>query len=218
MVAPGAGTEGQLGSATPSPLEAAVEFGSTFMVPASPATVFANLLDPEVMRECIPGCEELMRLAEEQYRGRMRSEIAHVRFDAGFSANVLECEAPTRLRAVLQGEDKKIASSIRIDANLELREKGPVTSLSYSLELALWGRVGRLGEAIVRRRSVEVQQQFEEAFVAHCRGDAVRASSLGTAEEPLARSVAERQPPPRPEPLARRSWWRRVLARLLGQR
>jgi hypothetical protein len=32
------------------------------------------------------------------------------------------------------------------------------------MDLALWGKLGRLGEPIVRRRSVEVEQQFSAAF------------------------------------------------------
>lgn len=188
-----------------------MEFGSSFVVPAPPSTVYAKLLDPDVMRECIPGCEELVRLDEAHYRGRMRSEIAHVRFDAAFSANVIESEPPLRIRAVLQGEDKKIASSLRINADLELVDKGPLTTLSYSLDLALWGRVGRLGEAIVRRRSVEVQQQFEEAFVLACRGEAVRAAG-----EELPAHVAEAAAPA--ASVERLSWWGRVRNWLAGRR
>jgi carbon monoxide dehydrogenase subunit G len=145
-----------------------MDLGSTFVVPAPSSVVFAALLDPEVMRACITGCEELEQLSATSYRGRMRSEIAHVRFDAAFSANIADLEVPTRLHALLQGEDKRIASSIRIDASLQLSEAASATTLSYKLELALWGRIGRLGEAIVRRRSAEVQEQFEAAFISSC--------------------------------------------------
>lgn len=180
-----------------------MDFGSRFLVPAPPSVVFEKLLDPEVMRACIPGCEQLERLSTTQYRGQLRSEIADLRFDVVFSAEVLEMEAPTRLHAILQGEDNKTASSVRIEAHLELGEKGPVTTLSYALELALGGRLGRLGEANVRGRSDEVEQQFEEAFVSACRAAMPAGSSAGEAPT----SVASL------EPIATtslRSWWRRL--------
>ncbi|HVB06785.1 MAG TPA: SRPBCC domain-containing protein [Acidimicrobiales bacterium] len=206
-----------------------MDFGSSFVVPAPLATVFEKLLDPAVMRSCIPGCEELERLSDEQFRGRLRSEIAHVRFDAAFSANVLELDAPRHLHALLQGEDKRIASSIKIDAQLDLKDKGGETAVTYNLELALWGRVGRLGEAIVRRRSVEVQQQFEAAFIVACDPDgAAGDETLGAAlTPPQATAARELEEGPvaildAPAPVgtapARRSWWRALLARLFGGR
>ena len=148
-----------------------MKLGSAFVVPAAPSRVFAHFLDPDSMRACIPGCSELERSDATHYRGRLVNEIAHVRFSAGFSAEITAMTEPEEVRAVLRGEDRRLASSFKIDALLTVAPgetggsgngagQGCASTVSYSLDLAIRGKIGRLGESIVRRRSAEVERQF----------------------------------------------------------
>lgn len=180
-----------------------MKLGSSFIVPAERSRVFANFLDPDSMRACIPGCEELERRDATHYRGRLVNEIAHVRFSAGFSAEITEIREPEEVRAVLRGEDRRLASSIRIDAILTVRPDGDASNVSYDLDVAIRGKIGRLGESIVRRRSAEVERQFVAAFTRVCTGETTAAG-----EE---REVATRAVPEAAHPKVKVSWWRRLL-------
>jgi hypothetical protein len=195
-----------------------MKLGSSFVVPAEQSRVFAHFLDPDSMRACIPGCAELERTDEEHYRGRLVNEIAHVRFSAGFSAEIIGLREPEEVRAVLKGEDKRLGSSIRIDAILTVRPDGAASAVSYSLDLALRGKIGRLGESIVRRRSAEVERQFVDAFTRICAGDE---AAPGASAEPARQAApvsgglaTATSAPPRAGtgPAKRASWWRRLLA------
>lgn len=174
-----------------------MKLGSSFVVPAAPSRVFAHFLDPDSMRACIPGCSELERTDETHYRGRLVNEIAHVRFSAGFSAEITAMAEPEEVRAALRGEDKRLASSIKIDAVLTVAPEGDASTVSYRLDLAIRGKIGRLGESIVRRRSVEVERQFVDAFTRICAGE---------------RPVPAAAPATAAAPAARAAWWRRLFA------
>ena len=102
-----------------------MNLGSSFVVPADPSRVFDCFLDPDAMRACVPGCTELERVDDTHYRGRLVNEIAHVRFSAGFTAEITEVREPEEVRAVLKGEDHRLGSSIKIDATLALQGTGP---------------------------------------------------------------------------------------------
>jgi hypothetical protein len=141
-----------------------MKIGSTLTIPAEPNRVFERFLDPDTMRACIPGCTELERLDDKHYRGLLVNEIAHVRFSASFAAEITEIHPPTLVRAVLTGEDRKLGSSLKINATLEVTSDGDQSKVSYEMDVALWGKLGRLGEPIVRRRSIEVERQFSAAF------------------------------------------------------
>jgi hypothetical protein len=141
-----------------------MKIGSTLTIPAEPSQVFERFLDPDTMRACIPGCEKLERLDDTHYRGLLVNEVAHVRFSASFAAEVTEIQPPSLVRAVLTGEDRKLGSSLKINATLEVAPDGDQSKVSYEMDIALWGKLGRLGEPIVRRRSVEVERQFSAAF------------------------------------------------------
>jgi carbon monoxide dehydrogenase subunit G len=146
---------------------------SEFSVPARPEEVFPLFFDADTMRACIPGCEELERLDENTYRGRLVNEIAHVRFSAGFSAAIESVTDAGEVRAVLKGEDRRLGSSIKIDARLTVRPDGGASVVGYEMDMALWGKLGRLGEPIVRRRSREVELEFVKALTAACTAPAV---------------------------------------------
>lgn len=151
-----------------------MKHASEFSVPAAPAEVFSRFFDPETMRHCIPGCQELVRVNQHNYRGLLVNEIAHVRFSAGFTAaveSVTESDAESVVRAVLKGEDRRLGSSIKIDALMSVRPDGSHSTVGYELEMALWGKLGRLGEAVIQRRTKEVENQFAAALVDACRGE-----------------------------------------------
>ncbi|WP_028933305.1 CoxG family protein [Pseudonocardia spinosispora] len=189
-----------------------MKLGSTFPVPASRDRVFAHFLDPDSMRACVPGCSELVKSDDTHFRGALVNEIAHVRFSAAFSAEITSLEAPARVEAVLRGEDRKLSSSIKVDATLAVHETGPdSSSVEFGMDLALWGTLGRLGESIVRRRSEDVQRQFVEVFSRVC-----AAGPPGADNAVVRRLLA---PPAEVgqaegEVATRLSWWRRLLARL----
>jgi hypothetical protein len=180
-----------------------MRIGSTLTIPAEPSRVFERFLDPETMRACIPGCVELERLDDAHYRGLLVNEIAHVRFNARFAAEVTEINAPHLVRAVLTGEDRRLGSSLKLNATLtvEPQDAGAGSRVSYEMDMALWGKLGRLGEPIVRRRSVEVERQFSAAFAQACKEPL--GTGAGAATEPAAQARPAAAGPgtdPAPEP------------------
>jgi carbon monoxide dehydrogenase subunit G len=165
-----------------------MKLASEFSVPAAPSTVFRLFFDPEVMRGCIPGCEELVRVDDTTYKGRLVNEVAHVRFSAGFSAAIQSVtdEDVKEVVAVLKGEDRKLGSSIKIDAKLTVRPDGDASLIGYEMDMALWGKLGRLGEPIIRRRSREVELEFARSLAIAC---GAPAESLPAKQEKQAGSM-----------------------------
>lgn len=149
-----------------------MKLASEFSVPAAPSKVFPLFFDPEVMRGCIPGCEELVRADDTTYTGRLVNEVAHVRFSAGFSATIRSIDESGEVKtvtALLKGEDRRLGSSIKIDATLSVRPDGDDAAvIGYSMDMALWGKLGRLGEPIIRRRSREVELEFARSLAIAC--------------------------------------------------
>ncbi|QRP45668.1 CoxG family protein [Amycolatopsis sp. FDAARGOS 1241] len=200
-----------------------MKLGSSFVVPADHKRVFAHFLDPDTMRVSIPGAAELVRTDETHYRGKLVNEIAHVKFSAGFSAEITQLTEPEEVLALLKGEDHKLGSSIKIDARLAVAPDGDNSAkVEYSLDVAIWGKIGRMGESIVRRRSQEVEREFVAAFAEIC-----AAGPPGPDNPGLKTVLAKREAPAKkkaPAPAtgsgaaapARESWWRRLLAKLFG--
>jgi carbon monoxide dehydrogenase subunit G len=164
-----------------------MKLASSFTVPAAADKVIALFLDPATMQSCIPGCEELVQTDDTHYKGSLVNEVAHVRFKAGFTAEIVSvteshATEPAVVKAVLRGEDRRLGSTIRMDATLTVTPLpagaeggGDGSDVAYEFELAIRGKLGRLGEAVIRRRTAEVERQFTEALTAVCAGRPVPA-------------------------------------------
>jgi carbon monoxide dehydrogenase subunit G len=128
------------------------------------------LLDPSVLLRSIPGCEDLQPLDENHFRAKLVTSVAHIEFAAGIEAAITERVAPERLTALIEGEDSHLASALRVDAALVLLAEEPSrTSVSYTLDIALRGRLGRLGEPIIRRKSRDMEAEFARRLAAELR-------------------------------------------------
>lgn len=167
-----------------------MKLGSSFTVPGSPDKVLTLFLDPATMQVCLPGCDDLTQVDENHYRGTLVNEVAHVKFKASFVAEIVERDLPSdptkpaTVKAVLKGEDRRLGSTVKLDALLVVSpvtgaDDGDTSQVTYEMEMALWGKLGRLGEPVVRRRTAEVEKQFAEALTAVCAGRPVPQSSSG---------------------------------------
>jgi carbon monoxide dehydrogenase subunit G len=212
-----------------------MKLSSPFSVPADCARVFELLLDAPTMRSCIPGCQELERTSETHYQGRLVNEIAHVRFNASFAVDLTSVEPPHQIHAVLSGADRKLASALKLNGSLHVSPEAPGSALvSYTMELAIRGKLGRLGESIIRRRTAEAEREFVAAFARACAAGSA-ATADGTvdwalpttptpaAAEPAGPDELQRESLPSAEPAVaprRAAFWpalRRRLARLAGR-
>jgi uncharacterized protein len=144
-----------------------MRIASQFSVPAGRNTVWEALLDPSVLLQSIPGCEDLQPLDENHFRARLVTSVAHIEFAAGIEATITERVAPELLTALIEGEDTRLASALRVDAALVLAEDQAFnTTVSYTLDIALRGRLGRLGEPIIRRKSRDMEAEFVRRLAA----------------------------------------------------
>ena len=204
-----------------------MKMSSSFSVPEESVRVFELFLDAPTMRSCIPGCQDLLRVDDTHYSGRLVNEIAHVRFDAAFSVEIVALDPPNEVRAVLKGEDRRLASSLKLDVVLRVCPEGAASMVNYSMEIAMWGKLGRMGESIFRRTTVEVERQFVEAFTRACQGGALFEPSLPGLAAPVPAPHAKSGESPRvtvraphatavrghpPGHRRRVSLWKRVLA------
>lgn len=196
-----------------------MHIASEFVVQAEPDHVFETLLNPLVMRDCIPGCTELLKTDETHYGGKLTDEIAHVKFNANFVAELTELNQPKNIKVVLSGDDHKLATSISVVISLEVDSHDSGSKVRYDMDLAIRGRLGRLGEPIIRRRSAEVERDFVAALTQAVQSSTVSAgndvpfagSVLLAPSEPSAAGVKESSHQ-RSGPTVRDGWLRHILA------
>ena len=127
---------------------------------ATPEEVWAFLLDPARLAPCLPGCEDLKVVDERTYRVRLTVKVGFLSTTQELRMTIVEAEPPRRLVAEGRGEDTRLGSQVDVRNALELSPSGAATTVSYRSEVKVLGRLGSVGDAVMRVKARELAGQF----------------------------------------------------------
>lgn len=138
--------------------------------------VWEALLDEDVLRRCIPGCEELTLLDDGSYRARVKAAIGPVK--AVFTSNlkIVNPMPPESYR--LEGEGKAGAVGFgKGYSDVTLTEDGDETVLRYSADFQVGGRLAQLGSRLVVAATRKIADDFFDRLTRDIDENAQRVAS-----------------------------------------
>lgn len=162
---------------------------------ADAATVWAAIMDPEVLRQCVPGCESMTGTAESGFEAAVVQKVGPVK--ARFTGVVTLTDLVPHQSLRISGEGKGGAAGFaKGGANVTLTPTETGTLLAYEVEAHVGGKLAQLGSRIIDSFAKKMADDFFARFQ-----DAVE----GPAEaEPEA--VAEGEDAPK-----KKGWFRRMI-------
>lgn len=139
---------------------------------ASREDVWAKLNDPEVLRQCLPGCEELERTEDNGFRAVAKVRVGPV--SARFKGRVTlqDLDPPTSYRIVGEGEGG-IAGFAKGGATVVLSDVGLGTLLSYQVEAQIGGKLAQLGQRLIVSSAKKLADDFFSKFAKAVAADPV---------------------------------------------
>ena len=143
-----------------------MELADEIRVKADKAKVFAMLNDPEVLRACIPGCEELTETAPNELAAKVVLKIGPVKAKFAGEVTLNPEGAPDQFS--LFGEGKGgVAGFAKGGADVTLTEDGAETIVAYTAKADIGGKIAQLGSRLVAGTAKRLSAQFFEKFAAH---------------------------------------------------
>jgi hypothetical protein len=125
--------------------------------------VWLALNDPEVLQRCIPGCESLERVSDEEMRAKVMAAIGPVksRFNTTLTLENLNPPASYRLVGVSKGGAAGFGKGA---ADVELVEDGAVTVLRYDAQFKVGGKLAQVGSRLVVGATKKTADDFFASF------------------------------------------------------
>ena len=167
-------------------------------IAAEPATVWAAILDPEVLRACVPGCESMTGSVADGFEAVVVQKVGPVkaRFTGAVTfEDVVEGESLT-----ISGEGKGgPAGFAKGGARVRLEPVEGGTRLAYDVEAKVGGKLAQLGSRIIDGFAKKMADEFFDRFK-----DALEEPAGDAAEAGGAQADAGEEAP------ARRGWFRRL--------
>lgn len=129
------------------------------VIQADRNTVWAALLSPEVLKECVPGTQELVGTPEDGFEATVQQKVGPVK--ATFKGNVTLSDVVEHEALTLTGEGKGGAAGFaKGAAKVNLEDTGDGTRLIYEVEAKVGGKLAQLGSRIVDGFAKKMADQF----------------------------------------------------------
>ena len=133
-----------------------------YRIAATRETVWAALNDAEVLKACIPGCEELQKLSDTEIDARVAAALGPVRSTFATRIQLSDIKPPESY--TISGEGKAAAGFGKGSAQVNLTEEGGATILRYSADLRLGGKLAQVGSRLLEGATRQLADQFFDAF------------------------------------------------------
>ena len=129
------------------------------IIEADRATVWAALLNPDVLKECVAGAQEVTGNAQDGFEATVTQKVGPVK--ATFKGAVTVSNMVEHESLTLTGEGKGGAAGFaKGGADVKLEEVPEGTKLIYDVEAKVGGKLAQLGSRIVDGFAKKMADKF----------------------------------------------------------
>jgi carbon monoxide dehydrogenase subunit G len=127
--------------------------------------VWAKLNDPAVLKACIPGCETLDVIGENEFQAVATNKVGPVKARFKGKVRLVDLDPPNGYK--IQGEgDGGIAGFAKGGATVTLTDKDGGTLLTYNVEAQIGGKLAQLGQRLINGAAKKLADDFFAKFAA----------------------------------------------------
>ena len=134
-----------------------------YVIAADRQAVWEALNNPDVLRECIPGCQSLEMQSPTEMTATVVTKIGPVKAKFDGEVTLSNIDAPNSY--TISGEGKGgIAGFAKGGADVSLEEVPDGTKLSYAVKAQVGGKLAQLGSRLIDSTAKKLAQQFFSNF------------------------------------------------------
>lgn len=169
-----------------------MQMSGEYRIPAPRQAVWEALNDPEVLKKCIPGCEELVRNGENAFDAKVVAKVGPVRAKFSGTVELTDIDPPSGYRITGQGQGGA-AGFAKGGATVQLAEDGAETVLSYAVDASVGGKLAQIGSRLIDATAKKMADDFFARFAEVVTGPA--AAEQIAAPQPEAAPAGEKYIP-----------------------
>lgn len=129
-------------------------------VRAPQAAVYDAVQDARFFASCIDGVQELTEVDPMHFDAVFETKVAYMKFRFKVSVEVVRKEAPNLMEAKIEGTPLGVVGRITATALTRLSQAGDDTKIEYAIEANITGKLGSLGQPVMRSKAKELEKQF----------------------------------------------------------
>lgn len=172
-----------------------MQLNDTRDIKAAPEVVWAAILNPEVLKDCVPGCQSMTGSVADGFEAVVKQKVGPV--SATFTGIVKLSDIVDGKSLRISGEGKGgPAGFAKGGAQVSFEPTADGTRLTYAVEASVGGKIAQLGSRIIDGFAKKMADEFFTRF---------QAAVEGPAEEEEAELAAEG------EGEKKKGWFKRLI-------
>ena len=147
----------------------AMTMAGEVQLPATQDQVWAKLNDVDILKACIPGCEQLEKLSDTEFRALAVTKIGPVKAKWKGKVHLTDLDPPHGYKISGEGEGG-VAGFAKGGATVALSPKDGGTLLVYNVEAQIGGKLAQLGQRLINGAAKKLADEFFANFAKAVQG------------------------------------------------
>lgn len=168
-------------------------------IPAPRERVWQALNDPEILKRCIPGCQEIQKISDTELTAKVGLAVGPVKATFNGRVTLSDLDPPNGYKISGEGQGG-VAGFGRGSAEVRLAEDPAGTRLTYKADAAVGGKLAQIGSRLVEATARKLADEFFSRFAAEFPPPAPEPAAAGSPPAPEAATPPETTAPASPAP------------------
>jgi carbon monoxide dehydrogenase subunit G len=139
-----------------------MKFTGDIVIAAARDAVYAKVRDARFFASCVEGVQELNEIDPDHYTAVLETKVAYLKFKFNVAVKVVRADAPREIEARIEGTPHGIVGRLTASSLTKLADDDGGTKVSYEIDAALTGKLGSLGQPVLRAKAREMERLFAE--------------------------------------------------------
>lgn len=131
-------------------------------VAAPREAVFNALKNATFFASCIDGVRDLKEIDATHYDAVIEAKVAYMRFNFKVSVELTRLAPPDEIEAKIEGTPLGVVGRLTATSMTRLTDADGQTLIQYSIDTTLTGKLGSIGQPVLRSKAREMEKQFTE--------------------------------------------------------
>ncbi len=140
-----------------------MELKGEYRIRASRATVWAGLNDPDVLKQCIPGCQEIEKTSDTEFTAKVVLKVGPVKAPFKGKVTLSDLDPPNGYKIAGEGQGAA-AGFARGEATVRLADDGDATVLTYEAHATVGGKLAQVGQRLLGATAQKLAGEFFGKF------------------------------------------------------
>jgi carbon monoxide dehydrogenase subunit G len=135
-----------------------MQLSGEFTFTAGPERIYALMLNPDTLMACLPGCERLESVGEDEYVATMTIGVAMIKGKYEGRVKISDKTEPSSFRMLIEGKGPQ--GQVTGDGLIEIAATGDGTLVKWSGDPQVRGMLARIGSRVIQPAAKMIVGQF----------------------------------------------------------